>query len=127
MTEITITASVHSSTEPQHTGANEALHQPVHNMLVFILILFYLIYLFFWLHPVACRTLVPKPGIEPMPSVVKVMSLNHWTTREVTRVIFRKYTSCPNDTFLKVVFSFYRQSSQTEVDQKVYDQIRSSS
>ena len=42
MTEITITASVHSSTEPYHTGADEALHQPVHNMLVFILILFYL-------------------------------------------------------------------------------------
>ena len=126
MTEITITASVHSSTEPYHTGADEALHQPVHNMLVFILILFYLIYLFFLLHPVAYRTLVPKPGIEPMPSAVKVLSLNHWTSREVTRLIFRKYTSSPNDTFLKVVFSFYRQSSQTEVDQKVYDQIRSS-
>ena len=69
----------------------------------------------------ACRTLVPKPGIEPMPSAVKVLSLNHWTTREASRLIFRKHTSSLNATFLKVGFCFYRHFSQTEVDQKVYD------
>ena len=42
VTEITITALVQSSAEPQHTGAKEALHQPVHNMLVFNSVLFYL-------------------------------------------------------------------------------------
>ena len=37
----------------------------------------------FWLTPVACGILVPPPGMEPVPPVVKVQSLNHWTTREV--------------------------------------------
>ena len=30
----------------------------------------------------ACRTLVPQPGIEPAPSAVKAQSPNHWTTKE---------------------------------------------
>ena len=30
----------------------------------------------------ACRTLVPRPRIEPVPPVVETQSLNHWTTRE---------------------------------------------
>ena len=32
---------------------------------------------------VACRILVPQPGIKPMPSTVEGPSLNHWTTKEV--------------------------------------------
>ena len=32
---------------------------------------------------VACGTLVPLPGIEPVPPAVEAQSLNHWTTREV--------------------------------------------
>ena len=31
----------------------------------------------------ACRILVPQPGIEPVPPAVEVWSLNHWTTKEV--------------------------------------------
>ena len=31
----------------------------------------------------ACGTLVPQPGIEPVPPAVEVQSLNHWTAREV--------------------------------------------
>ena len=31
----------------------------------------------------ACRTLVPQPGIEPVPPAVEARSLNHWTAREV--------------------------------------------
>ena len=27
--------------------------------------------------------LVPQPGVEPMAPVVEVLSLNHWTTKEV--------------------------------------------
>ena len=30
----------------------------------------------------ACRTLVPHLRIEPVPPVVEIQSLNHWTTRE---------------------------------------------
>ena len=37
---------------------------------------------YFWPHCTACGILVPWPGIEPMPSVVKVLSPYHWTTRE---------------------------------------------
>ena len=31
----------------------------------------------FWLTPVACGILVPRPGMEPLPLVVKVQSLSH--------------------------------------------------
>ena len=31
--------------------------------------------------------LVLRPEIEPAPPVLEVWSLNHWTTREVLRVI----------------------------------------
>ena len=44
---------------------------------------FKLINYFFWLRHVAHGILVPRPGIEPVPPVLEVPSLNHWTTREV--------------------------------------------
>ena len=31
----------------------------------------------------ACRILVPQPGMEPMPPALEAWSLNHWTTWEV--------------------------------------------
>ena len=34
-----------------------------------------------------CGILVPRPGIDPMPSAVKVQSPNHWTAREFLTVI----------------------------------------
>ena len=34
-------------------------------------------FFFLWLHHIACRILVPQPGIESGPSVVKVPSPNH--------------------------------------------------
>ena len=37
----------------------------------------------FWSCQVACRILVPWPGIEPVPPAVEVQSFNHWTTNEV--------------------------------------------
>ena len=37
----------------------------------------------FWLHRVACRILVPQPGIEPVSPALEARSLNHWTAREV--------------------------------------------
>ena len=44
------------------------------------------LFLFFFLpHCTACRILVPRPGIEPVPSAVEAWSLNHWTTREVPK------------------------------------------
>ena len=34
-------------------------------------------------HHVACRILVPLPGIAPTSPAVEAQSLHHWTTREV--------------------------------------------
>ena len=42
----------------------------------------------FWLCLVACRILVPQPGIEPRPSAVKAQSPNHWTAREFPSFYF---------------------------------------
>ena len=47
--------------------------------LFFIFILFY----FFLAARVACRILVPQPGIKSVPPTMEVQSLNHWTAREV--------------------------------------------
>ena len=43
---------------------------------------------FFWPRHVACRILVPQPGIEPRPTAIKVLSPNHWTAREFLTLIF---------------------------------------
>ena len=45
------------------------------------------LFFFFWPHCVACGILVPQPGIEPVPSAVKVLSPNHWTSREFPSVL----------------------------------------
>ena len=42
---------------------------------------------FFWLCHMACRILVPRPGIEFMPLQWK-SGLNHWTTKEVPPSMF---------------------------------------
>ena len=36
----------------------------------------------------ACRILVPQPGIKPVPPALEAWSLNPWTAREVPRNIF---------------------------------------
>lgn len=40
-------------------------------------------FLFFWPFCTAHRILVPQPGVEPVPPVVKAWILNHWTAMEV--------------------------------------------
>ena len=58
--------------------------------ILFYSILFYyfiLFYFIFWLHCTACRILVPWPGIKPVPYALEVQSLNHWTAREVPRIV----------------------------------------
>ena len=37
---------------------------------------------FFLPHRVACRILVPRPGIEPVSPAMEAQSPNHWTSRE---------------------------------------------
>ena len=43
---------------------------------------FFLIFTF-WSHHTTCWILVPPPGIEPAPPTLELLSLNHWTPREV--------------------------------------------
>ena len=40
-------------------------------------------FLIFWSCSLACRILVPQPGIKPVPPAVEMQHLNHWTAREV--------------------------------------------
>ena len=37
-------------------------------------------------HHVACRILVPQPGVESRPTAVKAPSLNHWTARKFSLI-----------------------------------------
>ena len=36
----------------------------------------------------ACGILVPWPEVEPVPSIVEVWSLNHWTARDVPKRLY---------------------------------------
>ena len=38
---------------------------------------------FCWPSRAACRSFVPRPGIEPVPRIVEAQSPNYWTAREV--------------------------------------------
>ena len=58
--------------------------QAVKGARVYLLICFILFLL--WLHHAACGMLVSQPGMEPAPPTVKILSPNHWTTRDVPRV-----------------------------------------
>ena len=40
-------------------------------------------FFFCWLHLMACRILVPQPGIQRMLPAVEVQSVNHWTPEKV--------------------------------------------
>ena len=59
-------------------------------------------FFFFWLHHTACRVLVPRPGIEPMPRAVEVQSRNHWTAREVPRFLIKWFTEISFSGSLKI-------------------------
>ena len=47
-----------------------------------------ILFIFFKLCHMACKILVPQPGIEPEHTAVKTPSPSHWTTREVPPVKF---------------------------------------
>ena len=53
---------------------------------------------FFWPCYAAPRILVPQPGIDPLTHAVEAQSLNHWTIREVPRVVFKCIKSNTNKT-----------------------------
>ena len=41
----------------------------------------------FWLHGMACGILVPQLGMKPTPFPVEAERLNHWTNREVPKMM----------------------------------------
>ena len=43
--------------------------------------------LLFWSCHVACGILVPRPWIEPMPPAMEAWHLNHWTAREILKLL----------------------------------------
>ena len=47
--------------------------------------IFNLLFIYFWLPRPACGLLAPWPGIEPIPSAVKVQGPKPWTTRDFAR------------------------------------------
>ena len=49
-------------------------------------------FFFFWPCSVAYGILFQQPGIEPRPSAVKVLSPNHWTTKEVPEKIMPSFS-----------------------------------
>ena len=59
-------------------------HFRFHNFNVLIITCILFIYLFFWLHQVTYRILVPQAGIEPASSAVKAWSHNHWADRKLS-------------------------------------------
>ena len=76
----------------QKVPTADAVHLPYHSGLHCSFFFFFLLLLlFFWLHSVACRIIVPQPGIEPASPAVEAWSLNHWTTREIPVVSFSKF------------------------------------
>ena len=46
-------------------------------------------FFFFFFGHMACRILVPRPGIKPLPPALEAQSLNHWTAREVPYTFLR--------------------------------------
>ena len=58
------------------------------------------------LHSVACRILVPRPGIEPVPPAVEGWSLNHWTAREVLNFVLFPPTCFGNSGHFVVPYNF---------------------
>ena len=50
---------------------------------IFSLTLSFCFFFFFLFGCMACRLLVPWPGIKPAPSAADTQSFNHWTAKEV--------------------------------------------
>ena len=46
-----------------------------------------IIILIFWPCHVAWGILVPRPGIEPVPSALEAQNLNHWTIKEIPSLV----------------------------------------
>ena len=75
---------------------------PTHHS-VYLSVVFF--FFFFGPHPMACRILVPQPGIETMPPAVEASSPTYWITRDIP--------VCP--LFERLVFlSFWGQLGQRQ-------------
>ena len=60
-------------------------------------------FVFFACH-VACRILVPRPGIKPRPSAMKAQSPNHWTAREFPSYAFKMMYVIFHSVFVSIVY-----------------------
>ena len=60
----------------------------MHSQLILQFLIIFLFF-FFWPCHVTCGIVVPRSGIEPMPLALEVLSLNHWTAREVPTIPYK--------------------------------------
>ena len=58
------------------------------NVLPILHVCFGSLFFVFWSSCMACRILVPHPGIEHVLPAPRARSLNHWTIREVPHMCF---------------------------------------
>ena len=68
--------------------------------LLLYLVLNYLFMYLFWQHYPACGILVPRSGIKAGSLSVESQSLNHWTTREVTCINYKRVTCYVSESLL---------------------------
>ena len=67
-----------------------------------------ILFIFFRPSCVACRILVPQPGMKSIPRMLGVWSHNHWTTREVPpfkKIIIWLFFNCDGSSLLHGGFS----------------------
>ena len=80
---------------------------------ILILWNFTITFFFFFGHTPQLAILVPRPGIEPGPLVVKAQSPNHWTAREFPTITFlHLLLSQLNRALLQIDFSNTIQRSE---------------
>ena len=65
-------------------------------------------FIYFWPCCVACRILVPQPGLEPIPHAMGVQSLNHWIARELSHLPFKTELKHPLFSWWNLPSSLFR-------------------
>ena len=79
---------------------------------VYIVMPFLSFFFFFWPYCVVCGILVPWPGIEPGPLAMKVLTPNHWITREVLSHFFI-HANCPQNSSTTWIHGLAKQTKTT--------------
>ena len=63
--------------------------------------------IFFWVHCMACRILVPWSGTKSMPPAMETWNPNRWTTREFPQETFLDENLC-KVSFIEAIYATKR-------------------